>query len=297
MKIIITIKLEHLRVFIAVAEKGSLADAGAQINRTPSAVSTTLSQIEEEIGGELFEGDRKSRLTHLGQFVLGRAKQAVSAHTNAILDIQRYSGGQEGLIRVMSTPSAATKLLLPSLKQLGADPTSVGIEVRDSDSATVVAAVRAGTVDFGIASVPENTIDLNVDFLLEDRFHLICPADHRLVKAGKPVSWSDIDPHEFIANGLCKDVGIPELSLLVQQSPLMIHNNTSLLAYVASGFGITLLPELVVLGTPSMCSLPLAEQTAARRLYLLSRHDETLSPLATKLMNIVRETSLSIMIT
>ena len=88
------IKLEHLRVFVTVAESGTLADAGNRIGRTPAAISMTLNQIEDELGGPLFEGERKARLTHLGQFVLARAQRAVTEHLAAVTDIKRFARGE-----------------------------------------------------------------------------------------------------------------------------------------------------------------------------------------------------------
>ena len=53
------IKLEMLRVFLAVAEEGALALAAQKLGRTPSALSMALSQLEAQVGAPLFETDRK----------------------------------------------------------------------------------------------------------------------------------------------------------------------------------------------------------------------------------------------
>ena len=55
-----SIKLEMLRVFRVVAEFGTLAAASRNLGRTPSAISMTLSQLEDQIGAPLFETDRKT---------------------------------------------------------------------------------------------------------------------------------------------------------------------------------------------------------------------------------------------
>ncbi len=43
----------------------------------------TLSQIENQIGGKLFDGERKSKLTPLGTYTLQQAKRAVDEHQRA----------------------------------------------------------------------------------------------------------------------------------------------------------------------------------------------------------------------
>ena len=45
-----SLKLEMLRVFRTVAEKGTLALAADALGRTPSAVSMMLAQLEAQIG-------------------------------------------------------------------------------------------------------------------------------------------------------------------------------------------------------------------------------------------------------
>jgi len=40
----------------------------------------TLRQIENQLDGKLFDGERKSRLTPLGSFTLKQAKIAVETH-------------------------------------------------------------------------------------------------------------------------------------------------------------------------------------------------------------------------
>ena len=71
------IKLEMMRCFRAVAERGTLAEAAEALGRTPSAVSMTLSQFEREVGGALFEGAGKGRLTPLGRMVLDEVTEEI----------------------------------------------------------------------------------------------------------------------------------------------------------------------------------------------------------------------------
>lgn len=47
------IKIEMLRSFLTVAEEGNIKDAATRLLRTPSAVSMTLSALEDELGGPL----------------------------------------------------------------------------------------------------------------------------------------------------------------------------------------------------------------------------------------------------
>lgn len=55
-----SIKITNLQFFVAVATSQSLTQAAQRVHRTPAAVSLSLKQLEEELGGALFEGERKT---------------------------------------------------------------------------------------------------------------------------------------------------------------------------------------------------------------------------------------------
>ncbi|MEO6322981.1 MAG: LysR substrate-binding domain-containing protein [Polaromonas sp.] len=146
----------------------------------------------------------------------------------------------------------------------------------------------------GIAGDERAESGLSAELLLEDPFMLVCPPGHRFAVSGQPVQWRDIDPAEFIANGVCARIASPELSALVAQSTLKLHNTTSLLGFVAQGFGITLLPALAAPESGAFCSVPLADGSATRRLNLLTRQGESLGPVSQALLESVREVAVRI---
>lgn len=280
-------KLEQLRVFVAVADSGGLADAGARVGRTPAALSMTLKQIEEDLGGALFEGDRKNRLTPLGNYALAQARRALAECDGAVADIRRFATGAQGLVRIAAVPSAATRLLPAAVQRLRALRPGVQVDLRDIDSVAVAEAVASGAVDFGIATLSEAAPGLVSHRLLEDPFVLVCPAGHRLVALNRPVRWSDIDGAEFIGNGLCARIRAPAVATLMKRSLLTVRNTTSLLTFVEQGFGVTLLPALAAAASGTLSYLPLADRKATRKLDLLTRYDETLNPAADALQGAI----------
>ncbi|MEO6321651.1 MAG: LysR substrate-binding domain-containing protein [Polaromonas sp.] len=283
------LKLEHLKAFVAVAEAGELADAGTRLGRTPAALSMTLKQIEEDLGGALFEGERKGRLTPLGAYALEKARRALVEFDNAVENIQNFASGSLGLARVAAVPSAATRLVSLAVARLRDQRPGVRIDLRDIDSVAVAEAVGLGSVDFGIASLSEAARALRAEPLLEDPFVLVCPAQHRLTQLRRPVRWEDIDADDFVANGLCAHIAAPAVALLVAQSRLVVRNTTSLLTLVERGFGVTLLPKLAAPDSGTLRSLVLADPAATRQLKILTRHGETLNPAAAALLQAARE--------
>jgi len=78
------INLRHLRVFIAVAQLGSISKAADSLYRAQSAVSRSVQQLEAQLGTELFERKSSGMLpTAFGQALLFRANRAAQEFRQA----------------------------------------------------------------------------------------------------------------------------------------------------------------------------------------------------------------------
>ena len=72
-------ELRQLRYFIAVAEEMNITRAAVRLHMTQPPLSRQISQIEEDIGLQLFErGSRPLRLTEAGRIFYTQAKRLVS---------------------------------------------------------------------------------------------------------------------------------------------------------------------------------------------------------------------------
>ncbi|MCP4328586.1 MAG: LysR family transcriptional regulator [Alphaproteobacteria bacterium] len=273
------VRVEALRTFVTVAEAGNITDAADRLGRTPSAVSMTLKRLEEHLGRPLFEGDRKSRLTGLGAYVLDQARREVEQFTQTVRSIESYARNEMGQISVACVPSFATLVLPLALQTYLARWPGIEVDIRDMDSRTVRRFVDQGRVDIGIATVPGRQVGLNVSPLMIDAFGVVCPVGHPLTNLDRPLSWADLDGHSLIANGICALIEAPEFQAVLGRSRLMVRNTTSILALVAAGVGITVLPRLAVpLDTDKACFLPLRYADVRRPLHILTRSNSALTP-------------------
>lgn len=275
------VSVASLRTFVAVAEAGNITDAAHALGRTPSAVSMTLKQLEDHLGRPLFQGDRKSRLTALGIYVLEMARREVAHFTQTVGSIESFARNEIGQIYVACVPSFATHVMPGVLKTFLPQWPGIEIDLRDMDSQTVRRFVEQGRVEIGVASVPEGKLGPNVVPLMADRLGVVCRADHPLTALDGPLTWSDLAGETFIANGLCSLVSGPEMATILEHSTLMVRNTTSIMALVAAGVGITILPQLSVPDeSDATCFLPLDGLNNMRPLHILTRPNSTLSPAA-----------------
>ena len=72
--------IDQLRTFIAAADEGSFSAAGRKLRRAQSVVSTTLANLEQQVGFALFERTgRYPKLTEAGRALLEQARAAADS--------------------------------------------------------------------------------------------------------------------------------------------------------------------------------------------------------------------------
>ncbi|OUR75440.1 hypothetical protein A9Q83_18680 [Alphaproteobacteria bacterium 46_93_T64] len=275
------IKLEALRVFVTVAELGNIKEASEQICRTASAISMTLKQLEEEIGGQLFESDRKNNLTALGEFVLQTGRMQVSNYDKAIATIHAYAKNKIGHLTLACVPSVAANLIPSLFPGFIKNRPNVVMELLDIDSRAVRLMLETGQADIGIAGQPIKDTLVTFEPLFRDQFKVICSTASALSKLERAVRWSDLENEILILNGASDKITSPQYQELADKASLTVRNVTSLLAMTKSGLGITLLPALATTHLlAGLAALELEDTSVERVVGLIERRGVTRSPVA-----------------
>lgn len=243
-------KLEMLRVFQVTAERGSLAAAASSLGRTPSAVSMMLLQLEEDVGGALFEAGRKNRLTPLGALVLEESRRANEAFERSAKAIRRYARSTAGSVRIAAVPSATVSLLPAIVLQFQRERPEVRLDISDVDSAAVRRRLQFDEADIGILSAaPDDAFD---SVLIQSApLGIVCRRGGPIATAAQAssASWALLAHEPLIVNPLCNRVQNPVVQDHVIRSTLEARNTTALLAFVKAGLGATILPESALQGS------------------------------------------------
>lgn len=95
------ITLDALRVLDAIDRKQSFAAAAEALFRVPSALSYTVSKLEEDLGVALFDRSRrKAVLTPAGRLVLEQGRQVLDAVEALTRMVQSVADGWEAELRI-----------------------------------------------------------------------------------------------------------------------------------------------------------------------------------------------------
>jgi len=293
------ITLRHLRSFVAVADTGSFTRAAERLFLTQSSLSSTIHQLEEDIGIKLFDRTTRSVvLTPAARQLHQQAAGLLLQFDAMVSDLKSLAAQQHGHLRIAASPSIVAWLLIPALPDFQAGHPHVTLSVREAGSAEIERRVREGEVDFGITSRLANYGELDYTPLLRDRYGIVCSAGHPLAGQPAPLSWSQVSPYRGDLVGLASDTQIGILHRrTLQQFDLAEHreevsSSTSLYPMLQLGGRLCILPRLTA-QTHQLDQLvfrPLQAPVLYRELFLVTRRLRSLSASAQSLLQALMAT-------
>lgn len=113
------IKLRHLRVFIAVAQSGSMVRAAERLAISQPVVSKAIAELEQLVGVSLF--DRAAHgvtPTACGSALLGRSAAIVDDLKTTVSELRHLADPTRGELRIGCEENLATGLLPTLVDQL-----------------------------------------------------------------------------------------------------------------------------------------------------------------------------------
>lgn len=174
------ITFRQLRLFLALADTGSVSAAARALHVTQPTASMQLREVSESVGLPLYEVvARKVYLTEAGRQLAQTARAIVDEWENFGQAVNAMQGLTRGRLRVavVSTAKYFVPRLLGSFcdRHPGID---ISLEVLNRDG--VVQRLRENRDDLYVMSMPPPDVDLEDQTFLDNPLVMIAPADHRL---------------------------------------------------------------------------------------------------------------------
>jgi DNA-binding transcriptional LysR family regulator len=249
--------VRRLRLLRELAARGTIGAVAEALSYSPSAVSQQLAQLEREAGVPLLERvGRNVRLTAAAHTLVGHTDALLARLEAAEADLQATAEQITGTLRVAAIQSAGLYLLAPALRRLGAEHPALRVEMSDLEPEESMPALALGSLDLVVGDEypyfprsPDPRLDVKP--LLEEHFRLMLPRGHPLAEPGGPVRLADLRDEPWamgkvgthyaeLTTRACRALGGYEPDIRHRSTDLLI-----LLALVANGQAVTLLPDLV----------------------------------------------------
>ncbi|MFF0531847.1 LysR substrate-binding domain-containing protein [Nocardia amikacinitolerans] len=261
--------VRRLRLLRELARRGTIAAVAEALAFTPSAVSQQLTALEREAGVALLERTgRRVALTPAGHTLVAHADAVLARLEEAEADLADARAGLTGPLRIGAFPSATQAFIPDTLTRLVT--THPGLEplVTELDPARVAAALRAGELDVALV----HDYDL-VPFPPEPGVHteplyreaMFLAADTATPDATLD-TWRDAPWIVATAGTRCHTMTLRacQAAGFTPRIHHQVDDFTTVLAFVAAGHGVALVPELSATEPPPgvhLVRLPIARTT------------------------------------
>ena len=267
--------VRRLRLLRELAHRGTIAAVADALAFTPSAVSQQLSALEREAGLPLLERTgRRVVLTPAGRALVRHAEAVLEQLERAAAELAHARHGLAGQLRIGTFSSAARTMIPSALVALAERHPGLEPMLSEIDPAGVADALRAGELDValiheydfvaarpepGLATAPLCTEDM---YLASSTAH----AQSTDISGGVAVSGVAVPGGIAAPGGVAAAIGAWRAAPWITATPgTMCHEMTiracqaagfapyvrhrvdyfgAVLALVASGQGVALVPEL-----------------------------------------------------
>jgi LysR family hydrogen peroxide-inducible transcriptional activator len=243
--------LRQLEYFLAVAEQLSFRKAAECSHVSQPALSAQIAQLESKLGLQLFERDpRGVRLTAAGGALAPAAREAL-AGTEAFVQLASSLGAPlTGPLRVGVIPTVGPYLLprvLPAVRR--AHP-ELRVFLREDMTDCLLDELAAGDLDLLLLAIDLDLGPVETLPLFSDPFVLATSAADPL-GSHPEASLADFEGREVLLldEGHClRDQTLPlcEAGGAEERGGFRASSLPTIAQMVASGLGVTLLPELAV---------------------------------------------------
>ncbi len=217
---------------------------------TQPTLSSAIKELEKTIGADVIDRSRAKyiKLTPLGKSLVQKSKIIFDAFDTILQDATESQKPLSGSFRLGLIPTIAPYLLPIILPKLQKKFPDMAFEITEDMSANLVSDLDKNFLDLVIMAFPYDTPNIKQIIMMEESFYCAAPADSF---KHKKISLDDLDNQKILLlqDGHClRDHALTacKVQKRADKNSLSATSLITLIQMVGQGYGVTLLPEMVV---------------------------------------------------
>ncbi len=241
-----------LKIFLHLADTLHYGKTSKACNLSPSTLSRIIKRLEDSVGELLFERDNRSvKLTETGLSFKKYSKETISKWESFQDSLTNKNEVLTGEISMYCTITASYGVLPDILVQFRESYPDVHMKLLTGDSDSAIQKVLSEDSDFAVAALPDRIPDkLLFEKITDMHLKFVAPAipwayDSLIDK--NTIPWEEI-PIIVTARGMARkrvDSWFKKRKIK-PDIYAQVAGNESILAMVSMGFGIGIVPELIL---------------------------------------------------
>jgi len=248
----------QLEIFVTLSTELHFAQTAKRCFMTPSALTRSIQRLEEEIGCNLLErNNRRVELTAAGKSFVEFAQSVLQqwSQTQAMLQVQEAM--LTGKLKMYGSVTATYSVLSQLLAEFRKVYPHVELQLHTGDQADAIHRVLTGVDDIGIAALPDDlssallfkTLTFSpLRFIMPAHSVFIAEQVSELRSAKQDVLDVASLPMIVSEQGLARERLNQWVKARHQQLNIYaeVSGHEAIVSMVALGFGIGLVPEIVI---------------------------------------------------
>lgn len=288
------VNLKLLQTFLLAAEYGSFRRAAEESNRSPSAVSMQIRDLEEQVGISLFiRTPQRANLTPEGKILYEQVRQAMADVQAGLARLSEVAAMRRGHVKIACAPTlASTRLgnILATFKLRY--PRSV-VDVKETPPAGALILLQEQEVELYIGPEIPGLTEFNFEPILQDRLVACIPADFD--EGAEVLTMAEVahfplvvlDRQTAIRALIDRIVTDGQIRLNIQYE---VQNAYTAIALAAAGLGVAVVPNIAIpmLPTAEFRVVPITDAGAERAVGILTARGYVQHSYSEQLMALIR---------
>lgn len=267
------------QVLKTVADQGSFRKAAELLGLTPSAVSHAVSSLEKELGFFVFNrGKNGVTLTNYGERLLPYVNAVLNSDESLQQAVAEFNGLKQGRIKIGCFSSVCTNWMPELIHAFAKSYPAIEMEIFQGTYDDVSYWIKNGVVDVGFLSV-SSAGEIPIVPLYKDSLLCVVPKGLRTRQGRMEVE--ELREYQFVTQRESTDADIQNFMKehdLNVTSNYHVVDDLSTVAMVAHGFGICLMPEMVMQDIPYEVDCFHLKEDAYRIIGLAALDFEAMAP-------------------
>ena len=292
--------LRDLRYIVAIADQGHFGRAAETCHVSQPTLSGQVAKLETELDVQIFQrASRKIIATEAGREIIAHARRALAAADDLVASARAHRDPLIGNIRMGVIPTIAPYLMPYVLPGTATGLPEAPLVLVEDLTENLVPMVTSGRLDCALIATQVDPAHLTSTGLFEEAFYVVAPPNHAFA-AARSIHKDDLDPATLLllTDGHCfreqaLDLCGDPLAGSEAMADMRATSLETLLHLVAAGYGITLVPQLVIecgrAAASDLVARPIEGNGASRQIVMIYRKNSPREKALLELARIVRQ--------